>query len=102
MGYIPSLEEKEVVCTFSEATKRWRIYSSSPRYSKKISKLLEKSDDSVQIIRSDETSITIEVPENHVKISRPAKRNLSDEQRNALRERATFARAKLAEERRKE
>ena len=102
MGYIPSPEEKEVICTFNEATKRWRIYSSSPRYSRKINKLLEKSDDSVQIISSDEMAITIEVPENYVKISKPVKRNLSDEQRQALRERATIARSKLAKGRDKE
>lgn len=92
MSYVLTPEEKEVTCVFNEATRRWRIYSSCPRMTKKISKLFENSDSEAKIIKKDDSSITIEVPEKYVEIAIPRKRNISDEQREALKERMSSMR----------
>ena len=77
--------EQETVIVVDPVTKRASVYSCIPSMVKKLYQYAEHED--VKIDMDNEYGLTIDVPQNWVKIRPPVKRQLTDEQRATLSER---------------
>lgn len=86
-----SKEEQETSIILDPLTKKAIVYSCMPTMIKRLESFRE--DEEAEIIRDDMYGITIQVPMKWIKISKPQKREYSEEQRNILRERLKKARA---------
>lgn len=86
-----SKEEQETSIVIDPSIKKATIYTCMPSMIKRIESYRE--DEDVEVIKEDIYGITIRVPMKWIKIVKPQKREYSEEQRNALRERLEKARA---------
>lgn len=86
-----SKEEQETSIILDPLTKKATVYSCMPTMIKRLESFRE--DEEAEIIRDDMYGITIQVPMKWIKITKPQKREYSEEQRNILRERLKKARA---------
>ncbi len=84
--------EQETVIVVNPATKRASVYSCIPSMVKKLYRYAEHED--VKIDMDNEYGLTIDVPQNWVKVKPPIKRVLSEEQKIASAERLAKMRAK--------
>lgn len=77
-----SIQEQETVIVISEDTKQAKIYCSAPRWMKKLDKIAERS--RVHKQKRSIVAAEYEVPENFIKVAKPRKLNLTDEQKAKL------------------
>lgn len=85
--------EQETSICIDPNTKRAEVYSSIPSTVKQLQKLVEESSpNDVKVIRNDKYGITIDVPAKWIKIQKPRTKNLTEEQKEALRQRMSNAR----------
>ena len=87
-----SIQEQEVHVCIDEESKMAKIYCSSSRWIKK----LDKVTDRVKIHKQGRSVVAVEymVPEKYIKVAKPRKLKLTDEQRAAASERLKKARSK--------
>ena len=84
--------EQETVIVVNPTTKRASVYSCIPSTVKKLYQYAEHDD--VKIDMDNEYGLTIDVPQNWVKVKPPIKRVLSEEQKAAMAENLAKARKK--------
>ena len=89
--YFVSKDEQETVITISPVDKTATVYSCVPSVVKKIESMC--GDDEVEVISNDKYGIKVRVPYKWIKISKPRKRECTDEQKAILKERLERARA---------
>lgn len=85
----------ETVIEYLSENKYATFCSSERKWINKINKLHEKYPDEVEIIALPETNdgmIMVHIPKSWIKVSPPAKRNFTDEQKAAMAERMRNAR----------
>lgn len=87
-----SVQEQETVIVIGEDDKMAKVYSSSPRWIKKLDKVMERS--RVHKQKRSIVAVEYEVPEKYIKVTKPRKRNMTDEQKAAASERLKKARSK--------
>lgn len=87
-----SIQEQEVHISIDEENKMARIYCSSSRWMKKLDKIAER----VRVHKQGRSIVAAEyeLPEKYIKVSKPRKLNLTDEQRAAASERMKKVRNK--------
>ena len=87
-----SIQEQEVHICIDEESKLARLYCSSSRWMKKLDKVAER----VRVHKQGRSIVAAEyeLPEKYIKVSKPRKLNLTDEQRAAASERMKKARNK--------
>lgn len=85
-------EEQETSIVINPYTKKATIYTCIPSMIRKIESYRKEED--VEVINEDMYGVSIRVPMKWIKIVKPQKREYSEEQRNALRERLEKARTK--------
>lgn len=83
-------EEQETSIVIDPSTKKATIYTCTPTMIKKIESFRKEED--VEVIKEDVYGIAVRVPMKWIKIVKPQKREYTEEQRNALRERLEKAR----------
>ena len=81
---IPQIEQ-ETTITIDPLTKRASVYSCIPSMVKKLYQFAERPDVTVELDNA--YGLMISVPQNWIKIRPPAKRQMTDEQKEALAER---------------
>ena len=79
--------EQENAIEFLKNAKTATVTFSQGRYISKIKKLAEKYPDEVQIVHENKGAIVAHIPVSYVKINRPPKREYSEEEKSAIRER---------------
>lgn len=83
--------EQENVVEFLRDAKTATVSFSQGRYIGKIKKLAEQYPEDVQIIHENRGSIVAHIPVSYVRIGKPKQMNLTDEQKEILRERGRNA-----------
>ena len=84
-------EEQETTIVLDPITKSATVYSCVPSMVKKIESMC--GEDEVEVISNDKYGIKVRVPYKWIKISKPRKRECTDEQKAILKERLERARA---------
>lgn len=88
-------EERETACVYNEADGYWTIYSAVQSHIRKFDKLNYPITDIDYYPDGEVAGKFYQVPKNAISFKDPTKkRNISEEQKQALRERALAARAK--------
>ena len=88
-------EERETACVYNEADGYWTIYSAVQSHIRKFDKLNYPVTDIDYYPDGEVAGKFYQVPKNAISFKDPTKkRNISEEQKQALRERALAARAK--------
>ena len=88
-------EERETACVYNEADGYWTIYSAVQSHIRKFDKLNYPVTDIDYYPNGEVAGKFYQVPKNTISFKDPTKkRNISEEQKQALRERALAARAK--------
>lgn len=88
-------EERETACVYNEADGYWTIYSAVQSHIRKFDKLNYPVTDIDYYPDGEIAGKFYQVPKNAISFKDPTKkRNISEEQKQALRERALAARAK--------
>ena len=85
-----SKSEQETVIVVDPETERARIYSCVPSMMRRMKTALENPE--AVLIADDKYGIQISVPMTWIKLSKPQKKTLSEERREALRNRMTKVR----------
>lgn len=88
-------EEQETTIVIDPVSKTAVVYSCIPTMIKKLETL--RNEEGVEIVKEDKYGISVRLPSRWIKITKPQKREYTDEQRNALRERLEKARAVVQE-----
>lgn len=91
-------EEQETTIVIDPVSKTAVVYSCIPTMIKKLETL--RNEEEVEVVKEDKYGISVRLPSRWIKIAKPQKREYTDEQRNALRERLEKARA-VAQENKK-
>ena len=87
-------EERETACVYNEADGYWTIYSAVQSHIRKFDKLNYPVTDIDYYPDGEIAGKFYQVPKNAISFKSPKKRHISEEQKQALRERALAARAK--------
>ena len=77
--------EQEVVINLNAEERLASVYTAHPVWIRKINRLKEENPEDVIVIREEEDAIEVKVPKSWIRIS--PKRVMSEEQKNAARER---------------
>lgn len=85
--------ERETIVSMDDAEGVAHIYTAMQTWKNRMAKLAAANPDDVRLVRSDDVGVEYEVPKTWVRISRPVRINLTDEQRAA-----NIARLKAARE----
>ena len=87
-----SVQEQEVHVCIDEETKVAKIYCSSPRWWKKLDKVAARK----EVHKQGRTVVAVEyeLPEKYIKVTKPRKLNLTDEQKAKLADNLKKARKK--------
>ena len=93
-------EEQETSIVIDPLAKTATVYSCVPATIRRIESFRNEPD--VEIISDDKYGITAKMPAKWIKIVKPQKREYTDEQRDALRERLEKARAVAQENKKQE
>lgn len=88
------LEEQETNINYNASELNAVAYTAYPRDINRFKKLVQEYPNDVKLIREDENGITISVPKNWVKVSKPRQVNMSEERKQQLRESLEKIRAK--------
>lgn len=87
-------DERETILSYNEADGYWTIYSAVQSHIRKFDKLNYPITDIDYYPDGEVAGKFYQVPKNAISFKSPKKRNISEEQKQALRERALAARAK--------
>lgn len=79
--------ERETIILYNEEEQTAEVYTCNEAMKRKLTKLHEDGTEGIAFVRSDEYSVTYTVPKKWVKVSPPKKMNLTDEQREARKQR---------------
>ncbi len=88
--------ERETIINYNEAEGTASVYTCSHPLKSKLSKLSSTSSD-IKLERQDKYSVTYSVPKAWIRITKPQKYNLTDEQRAEYRERMKKLREKQSQ-----
>lgn len=91
---------RETTIEHVSGTDTFTVYSSEQKWINRINKLKSEKPDDVEILNRDDGSILVHVPASWVKISPKVQRNLTDEQREALKATLAAGRQKHMENKR--
>lgn len=87
-------EERETACIYNEADGYWMIYTGVQSHIRKFDKLNYPITNIDYYPDGEVAGKFYQVPKNAISFKSPKKKNISEEQKQALRERALAARAK--------
>lgn len=79
--------ERETIILYNEEEQTAEVYTCNEAMKRKLTKLHEDGTEGLTFVRSDEYSVTYTVPKKWVKIKPSIKMNLTDEQREARKQR---------------
>ena len=80
-----TLEEQETIVTWDRSSNIAEIYTCEPKLIKSLAK--HSGDEEIQLIREDSQSVTYMLPKSWIKIKKPSKKTLTEEQRKEIGER---------------
>ena len=86
------MDFKETSIEYLSCNDHATLYSSEAKWIRKIKQLQIDYPDSVQIMNEDSESIVVHIPKSWIKVTPPRKMTLTDEQREAAKERMLNAR----------
>lgn len=80
-------DERETVININPVAKTARVYTCDSVMIRRLRELLLKNEGVAKLVNEDQYGMEIEIPAKWIKVSKPATRNMSEEQRAAFAER---------------